>query len=131
MKHMWSEEEIQELISEQGGSGGSEVHLYEHHIYTKSQGNSYVLFIIYSNNNIPFTPDKIKQWLIDNNFTGTYIYYPASGYFATGDVIIGIGFSGQFFEMKTINVNDSNVLSTNIKNSTTIYALSDEIIQIL
>ena len=24
MKHMWSEEEIQELISEQGGSGGSE-----------------------------------------------------------------------------------------------------------
>ena len=112
------------------GSGGSEVHLYEHHIYTKSQATSYVLFVIYSNDNIPFTPDKIKQWLVDNNFTASYRYYPASGYFITGEVIIGIGVSGQFFETKTINVNESNVLSTDIKNTTSFYALSDDIIQI-
>ena len=112
-------------------SGGSEIHLYEHHIYTKSQGNSEVLFVIYSIDNIPFTPDKIKQWLLDNNFTCSYRYYPASGYFTTGEVIIGIGASGQFIEMKTIKVNESNVLSTTIQNSTAFYALSDEIIQIL
>ena len=40
MKHMWSEEEIQELISEQGGSGGK---LYLH----KIRGTNNVIYMAF------------------------------------------------------------------------------------
>ena len=58
MKHMWSEEEIQELISEQGGSGGggeSEAHLYRHSI--SFQVSTYKLFLedIYNNSSSSLT----------------------------------------------------------------------------
>ena len=72
MKHMWSEEEIQELIEEQGGSGGSEAHLYIHSIL----GNQSERFILYTSDNIPFTTSTVKEYIAENiskvSITGTY-----------------------------------------------------------
>ena len=74
MKHMWSEEEIQTLIEEQGGgSGGSEAHLYIHSIL----GEQNERFILYTNDNMPFTTSKVKEYIAENiskvGITGTYI----------------------------------------------------------
>ena len=64
MKHMWSEEEIQELISEQGGSGGSEK-LYHHNITISGKvgyaPNCY--FDINTRDNTPFTTSLICKYI--------------------------------------------------------------------
>ena len=75
MKHMWSEEELQALIEEQGGSGGSsgsEVHLYIHSIL----GDKNERFILYTNDNTPFTTSTVKEYIANNiskiSITGSY-----------------------------------------------------------
>ena len=72
MKHMWSEEELQALIEEQGGSGGSEMHLYMHSIL----GTESERFILYTNDNTPFTTSSVKEYIANNiskiSITGTY-----------------------------------------------------------
>ena len=74
MKHMWSEEEIQELIDEQGGSSGSEVHLYMHFI----NGNQNENFTLYTSDNTPFTTSTVKQYISENINTVSLVgsYYP-------------------------------------------------------
>ena len=75
MKHMWSEEELQSLIEEQGGSGGSEVHLYRHHINICGMNQNldnmqlYVAFGIYLPYNTPLTYNEVREWLYNNGFS--------------------------------------------------------------
>ena len=77
MKHMWSEEEIQELISEQGGSGGSggsEVHLYRHSISLTGRNAGRetlpveVRFDILLSTNIALTHEDVRMWLLNNQY---------------------------------------------------------------
>ena len=77
MKHMWSEEEIQELISEQGGSGGggeSEAHLYRHSISLKGRNANFeiqpveVRFDILLSTNIALTYEDVRIWLLNNRY---------------------------------------------------------------
>ena len=77
MKHMWSEEEIQELISEQGGSGGgggSEVHLYKHSIRLQGRNAGYevfpaeIRFDILLSTNIALTYEDVRIWLLNNQY---------------------------------------------------------------
>ena len=74
MKHMWSEEEIQELISEQGGSVGSEVHLYKHSILLKGRNVNHealpveVRFDILLSTNIALTYEDVRMWLLNNQY---------------------------------------------------------------
>ena len=70
MKHMWSEEEIQELISEQGGSGGGGVHLYEHKLYIMAYDNLYCnIHPIYLSTNTAITKDNVPINLIGYNYS--------------------------------------------------------------
>ena len=67
MKHMWSEEEIQDLIEEQassGGSGGSEK-LYHHDIMIVGKVGyaPTCYFDIYTRDNTPFTTSLICQYI--------------------------------------------------------------------
>ena len=75
MRHMWSEEELQALIEEQGGSGGSggsEVHLFVHSIL----GEQNERFILYTNDSTPFTTSTVKEYIANNivkvSITGSY-----------------------------------------------------------
>ena len=66
MKHMWSEEEIQALVEEQGG--GSEVHLYQHIVklqFTiRSFGpTTYSSFTIVTNNSESINETYIRNEL--------------------------------------------------------------------
>ena len=112
MKHMWSEEEIQELIAEQGGSGGSEVHLYGHYISATAGSNSNINLAIYSNSNIPFKTDTLKKWIQDNGFSvASDKSYLASGYYLNGRIVIGVGVRSSMLEVLYMYVNDSNTLA--------------------
>lgn len=55
-----------------GGSGGSEVHLYMHSIL----GGQNERFILYTNDNTPFTTSTVKEYIYNNisriSITGTY-----------------------------------------------------------
>ena len=64
MKHMWSEEEIQELIAEQGGSGGSEK-LYHHNIMIQGTVGyaPTCYFDVYTRDNTPFTTSLICEYI--------------------------------------------------------------------
>ena len=74
MKHMWSEEEIQSLIEEQGGSGESEVHLYRHSISLKGRNADFeirpveVRFDILLSTNIALTYEDVRMWLLNNQY---------------------------------------------------------------
>ena len=91
MKHMWSEEEIQELIEEQGGSsgsGGSEVHLYRHVINIDSPKGS---FVIENDNNTPFTFSTLCDFLVANQNTNFRQLYPFVGIISSPkDYAIGL-----------------------------------------
>ena len=98
MKHMWSEEELQELIAEQGGSGGSEVHLYKHSI--SFQISTYKLFLedIYNNssssltiNNEIFTAisnssNKLMCYCFNSNTTKNKITHIGHLFLSSGNV---------------------------------------------
>lgn len=111
--------------------GGSDVHLYGHFISAKANNNSNINFVIYSNNNISFTPSTLKQWLTNNGFSSTLNnFYVASGYFTTGEIVIGVGVTGSNIEISVEYVNDSNVLAHDIKNYISFTSVTDTIIQI-
>ena len=66
MKHMWSEEEIQDLIEEQGGSGGSEVHLYVHTIWIYKADIAYISFNIYNTSQNALNATNTLDYLLQN-----------------------------------------------------------------
>ena len=77
MKHMWSEEEIQELIGEQGGSGGSE---YLHIIsITYPEAGGFCLNIK-TNTNTPFTCKTLIAYLKALGYTNMAKAMPCSPY---------------------------------------------------
>ena len=89
MKHMWSEEEIQELIAEQGGSGGGEVHLYRHSINLmgRNQGKEalavQVRFDILLSTNTAFTYEDVRIWLMNNLYDNKERFLPVQ----SGEII--------------------------------------------
>ena len=111
--------------------GGSEVHLYGHYISAKQNANSNINLVIYNNDNTAFTSATLKSWLNTNGFSVTSNNsYVASGYYTTGEVVIGLGVSGSSIEISTEFINSSNVLAHDIKNFTSFSSLTDTIIQI-
>ena len=132
MKHMWSEEEIQELISEQGGSGGggeSEVHLYCHYISAEAVAN--INLTIYSSSNIPFQADTLKTWLNDNGFLYKTNDYIASGYSSNGRIIIGVSVQDSNIYVSFMSVGNDNTLTKGAYQQYSFAKLTDKIIQIL
>ena len=128
MKHMWSEEEIQDLIEEQGGSGGSEVHLYGHYISAKAVAN--INLTIYSSSNIPFQADTLKTWLNDNGFLYNSNEYIASGYSSNGRLVIGVSVQDSDVYVSFMTV-DNNTLTKSAYRQYSFTTLTDKIIQIL
>ena len=101
MKQMWSEEEIQELISEQGGSGGSEVHLYQHNIYLNSvfTDNRTFSCSFISKSETPFNVTNFLDFILNNGFDYNTKLYPVCAtnifgiYYSNGG-INGVGPTG-------------------------------------
>ena len=134
MKHMWSEEEIQSLIEEQGGSGGSEVHLYAHYINMQISSAQHTNLAIYKNDNTAFTADTLLEWLKTNGFNDSNNnYYSANGYADLGLVVLGIAPSTAqntfIVSMETISSN-GELSHTTTPVSKFSYTLTDTIIQI-
>ena len=83
MKHMWSEEELQALIEEQGGSGGK---LYLHMIELSLSGDSKysgVYLELYSSFSSPFTYEELFSENVNNIPCTTTMANNNSGYLGT------------------------------------------------
>ena len=133
MKHMWSEEELQALIEEQGGSGESEVHLYAHYINMQISSAQHTNLAIYTNDKTAFTADTLLEWLKTNGFNeANNNYYSANGYADLGLVVLGIAPSTTektfIVSMETISNGELSHTTTPVSKFS--YTLTDTIIQI-
>ena len=78
MKHMWSEEEIQTLIEEQGGSGGSGGKLYLHIISIIYKEAGGFCLNIKTNTNTPFTCETLISYLKALGYTSIMQIMPCA-----------------------------------------------------
>ena len=78
MKHMWSEEEIQGLISEQGGSGGGKLYLHIISIAYPEVGGFCIN--IKTNTNTPFTCETLISYLKALGYTSRSQTMPCAPY---------------------------------------------------
>ena len=83
MKHMWSEEEIQELISEQGGSGGGSEYLHIISISYPEAGG--FCLNIKTNTNTPFTCKTLISYLKALGYTSMTQTMPCAPYRVSTD----------------------------------------------
>ena len=77
MKHMWSEEEIQDLIAEQGG-GGEKLYLHIISISYKEAGG--FCLNIKTNTNTPFTCETLISYLKALGYTSINKIMPCAPY---------------------------------------------------
>lgn len=123
--------------------GGSEVHLYKHHINIEGRNQNYdstplsVAFDIYLSYNTPLVFYEVRGWLYENGFSNTYNILPVLSTESSGDIsgidkhmIIGI-YATQSFIYTILQYTDGQnigkVASTFIQSS---QSCTDTIIQI-
>ena len=130
MKHMWSEEEIQELISEQGGSGGSgggggSEYLHSIKLTVVDLGN--LTFSIKNNDSKPFTKQSLNMWLGENGYIGNIFY-------SVNPISVGswgyavIGISKQENSTSVIFINCLTIVDNKIAQANTSTGASSTII---
>ena len=153
MKHMWSEEELQALIEEQGGSsvvanptlsgdeatlngveidstkykvgGGSEVHLYKHYI-TITFTNYDFLSELLTPTNTAFTKDTLREFMFND---GNKIKLICSGYYGNGKVAMNItAINKNTSKVTGCDITNNSYWSADIENSST--SFTDKIIKI-
>ena len=112
-------------------SGGSEVHLYGHYISATAGADSNINLAIYSNSNIPFKIDTLKNWIKDNGFSvASDKSYVASGYYLNGRIVIGVGVRSSMLEVLYMYINDSNTLTKSTSEYYGFDSITDTITQI-
>ena len=128
MKHMWSEEEIQELIGEQGGSGGSGVsYKYLHSIELNVVDLGVLTFPIKNNDSNPFTKQSLNRWLGENGYIGT-IFYSVNPISVGSWGYAGIGISKQENSVSIIYINCLTIVNNKLEQANTTTGASSTII---
>ena len=129
MKHMWSEEEIQELISEQGGSGGGSVvsYKYLHSIQLTVVDLGVLTFFIKNNDSNPFTKQSLNMWLGENGYIGN-IFYSVNPISVGSWGYAGIGISKPENSVSIIYINCLTIIDNKLAQVNTTTGASSTII---